>query len=47
MLGDTARGARYNSLKNYVVWRTKSDKTYQVMAVVISEDQTTDILPPY
>lgn len=47
VMGDTARGARYNSLKNYVVWRTKSDKTYQVMAVVISEDQTTDILPPY
>ena len=43
--GDTARGARYNSLNNYVKWRTESDKTCHVMAVVISEDQTIDILP--
>ena len=43
--GDTARGARFNSLNNYVQWRTKSDKACQVMAVVISEDQTIDILP--
>lgn len=45
VLGDTARGARYNSLNNYVIWRAESDKTYKTMAIVISEDQTVDIVP--
>lgn len=43
--GDTARGARYNSLNNYVKWKKTKDSNCRVMAVVISEDQTTDNLP--
>ena len=45
--GDTARGARYNSLCNYVAWRKENSKECNVMAVVISEDQTVDYLPNF
>lgn len=44
--GDTGRGARYNSLNNYVSW-AKEEKDIKAisMAIVISEDQTIDCLP--
>lgn len=45
IIGDTSRGARYNSLCNYVAWRKEKVKDCSVMAVVISEDQTVDYLP--
>lgn len=48
--GSTARGARYNSLANYVTWKSKSTEKHpngiRSMAVVISEDQTVDFIPP-
>lgn len=48
--GDTGRGARYNSLNNYVEWiedyyEEKKEGRIRVMAVVISEDQTIDYIP--
>ena len=46
VIGDTGRGARYNSLNNYVSW-AKEEKDIKAisMAIVISEDQTIDCLP--
>lgn len=43
--GDPGRGARYNSLTNYVRWLNSENRNANVncMAVVISEDGTLDI----
>lgn len=51
VVGDTGRGARYNSLNNYVKWvknyyKIESKGNINAMAVVISEDQTIDFIPP-
>lgn len=44
-VGDPGRGARYNSLTNYVRWLNSENRNANVncMAVVISEDGTLDI----
>lgn len=42
--GDTARGARYNSLCNYIEYQKKKNRG-DCMAVIISEDKTIDIYP--
>ena len=46
LTGSAARGARYNSLCNYVKRRRSSEKgNNRCFAVIISEDGTTDIYP--
>ncbi len=50
--GDTARGARYNSIRNYIAWlkrRTDNkDNIYErcdcVVGIVLSEDKTVDVI---
>lgn len=42
--GDTARGARYNSLCNYIDYQKKKNRG-DCMAVIISEDKTIDVYP--
>lgn len=42
--GSTARGARYNSLRNYIEWQYEKEKVLG-LAVIISEDQTVDVYP--
>lgn len=48
--GSTARGARYNSLANYVAWKSKRTNEHpngiRSLAVVVSEDQTVDFITP-
>ncbi|MCX4255185.1 MAG: hypothetical protein OSJ63_08005 [Bacilli bacterium] len=39
--GDAGRGARYNSIKNYVMQKKKEDGNY--IGIVISEDRKIDI----
>ena len=42
-IGSAARGARYNSLLNYVVWKKVKDSDQQYLVIIISEDSTMDV----
>lgn len=44
--GDSGRGARFNSIKNYVEWifKNKIEKPAVCMAVIFSEDETIDVI---
>jgi|GEM_PF-7015446 len=41
--GTTARGARYNSVANYIAWKQKEDAEHTYYAIIISEDGSKDI----
>ena len=43
-VGKTARGSRYNSTVNYILRRSKEKQL--IFGIVISEDETTDIITP-
>lgn len=40
--GDVSRGARYNSIYNYIHIKKREDKRY--LAIVVSEDGMVDVL---
>ena len=47
--GDVSRGARFNSIKNYIAWkkvelRKKKYSEAIFAGIIISEDQTIDII---